>query len=36
VDMERLNAYHKMVYEKLCPYFEGKELEMLKEATAAI
>ena len=36
VDVERLNAYHKMVYEKLCPYFEGKELGMLKEATAAI
>lgn len=36
MDVERLNAYHKMVYEKLCPYFEGKELEMLKEATAAI
>lgn len=36
VDVERLNVYHKMVYEKLCPYFEGKELGMLKEATAAI
>lgn len=31
-----LNEYHSMVYEKLAPFFEGGELEFLKEACAAI
>ncbi len=35
-DRERLNAYHKMVYEKLSPYFEGDELEFLKNSTRAV
>lgn len=32
-DIEKLNAYHKAVYEKLSPHFEGAELEQLKHAT---
>jgi Xaa-Pro aminopeptidase len=32
-DIQKLNDYHKAVYEKLSPFFEGKELEKLKEAT---
>ncbi|MDE5993754.1 MAG: aminopeptidase P family protein, partial [Oscillospiraceae bacterium] len=35
-DRERLNAYHKTVYDKLSPYFEGDELEFLKKYTRAI
>ena len=35
-DIELLNAYHKDVYEKLSPYFEGEILAWLKEATRAI
>ncbi len=35
-DRDRLNAYHKMVYEKLCGYFEGGELEFLKKYTREI
>lgn len=35
-DRERLNAYHKMVYKKLSPYFEGDELEFLKKCTRAV
>ena len=35
-DVSKLNAYHEVVYSKLNPYFEGEELEMLKEATRAI
>ena len=35
-DRERLNTYHKTVYEKLSPYFEGGELEYLKKCTRAI
>lgn len=35
-DRERLNAYHKMVYDKLSPYFEGDELEFLKKYTRAV
>ena len=35
-DVCKLNAYHEMVYQKLEPYFEGEELEMLKEATRTI
>ncbi|MCR4777275.1 MAG: aminopeptidase P family protein [Lachnospiraceae bacterium] len=35
-DVKQLNAYHKMVFEKLSPYFEGEELEWLKEVTREI
>lgn len=35
-DIERLNAYHKAVREKLSPYFEGEELERLKNVTRAV
>lgn len=36
LDKERINAYHKMVYETLEPYFEGDELEFLKYSTREI
>ncbi len=35
-DKQWLNEYHKVVYEKLEPYFEGDELAWLKEATAPL
>ncbi|MBP5305048.1 MAG: aminopeptidase P family protein, partial [Lachnospiraceae bacterium] len=35
-DVEQLNNYHRMVFEKLSPYFEGEELDWLKEVTRAI
>ncbi len=35
-DRERLNAYHKTVYEKLSPYFDGDELNFLKKYTREI
>lgn len=35
-DKDRLNSYHKMVYEKLAPHFEGGELEFLKKYTRAV
>lgn len=35
-DKDRLNAYHRMVCEKLAPYFEGDELEFLKKYTRDI
>ncbi len=35
-DKDRLNGYHKMVYEKLAPYFEGEELEFLKKYTRTV
>ena len=35
-DIRKLNAYHKMVYEKLSPYFAGEQLEQLKDATRAV
>jgi Xaa-Pro aminopeptidase len=35
-DVNRLNAYHSMVFEKLSPYFEGKELEKLKKSTQQV
>jgi Xaa-Pro aminopeptidase len=31
-----LNDYHAMVYGKLSPFFDGEELEFLKEACKAI
>ena len=36
LDKKRLNDYHREVYEKLSPYFEGEELVWLSEATRAI
>jgi Xaa-Pro aminopeptidase len=35
-DIERLNAYHKAVYEKLHPFMSGEDEEMLKAATAPV
>ena len=35
-DIQMLNDYHKDVYEKISPYFEGEELEWLKAATRAV
>lgn len=35
-DRRRLNAYHREVYERLSPYFEGEELSWLKQVTAEI
>lgn len=35
-DRRNLNAYHKEVFEKLEPYFEGEELDWLREATREI
>lgn len=35
-DRQRLNAYHKEVFEKISPYFEGEELAWLKEATREV
>lgn len=35
-EKETLNKYHKFVYETLAPYFEGEELDWLKEATKEI
>ncbi|MEI3246147.1 MAG: M24 family metallopeptidase C-terminal domain-containing protein [Lachnospiraceae bacterium] len=36
LDIARLNAYHQNVYDKISPYFEGEELEWLREATRPI
>ena len=36
VERQRLNDYHKMVYDTMAPYFCGEELEFLKEYTRAI
>lgn len=35
-DIEQINDYHKMVYEKISPYFEGKEADWLKEACSPL
>ncbi len=35
-DIRKLNAYHRQVFEKLAPYFEGEELEKLNCATRAV
>lgn len=35
-EIKLLNKYHKQVYDNISPYFEGNELEWLKEATAEI
>ncbi len=36
IDIERLNNYHKAVYENLSPFMNESELEKLKEATRNI
>ncbi|SFG12613.1 Xaa-Pro aminopeptidase [Lachnospiraceae bacterium C7] len=36
VEKNRLNNYHKKVYEVISPYLEGEELEFLKKYTRAI
>lgn len=36
VDIQRLNAYHKAVYEKVSPYLNEEERRWLEEATASI
>ncbi|BBF43197.1 Xaa-Pro aminopeptidase [Lachnospiraceae bacterium KM106-2] len=36
VDKARLNAYHKLVFETISPYFEGEELAWLKKITREI
>ncbi len=35
-DISELNAYHRQVYEKLSPYFEGEDLEFLKKYTREV
>lgn len=35
-DKKRLNDYHKIVFEKLSPHFDGEELEFLKKYTGEI
>ncbi len=35
-DKRRLNRYHREVCGRLCPYFEGRELEWLLHATREI
>ena len=36
VDIQRLNAYHKAVYEKVSPYLNEEERDWLKQATASV
>ena len=35
-DIEQIDDYHRLVFEKLSPHFEGEELAWLKEACAPI
>lgn len=35
-EITMLNDYHRMVYEKLSPYFDGDELEWLKKVTREV
>ncbi len=35
-EIEMLNDYHRSVYEKLAPYFEGEELSWLKQVTRPV
>ena len=35
-DIDRLNAYHKKVYENISPYFDGEELLWLKDAVSPV
>ena len=36
VDIDEINDYHKMVYDKMNSYFEGEELDWLKDACAPL
>lgn len=36
IDKDRLNAYHRQVYEKISPYLDDEEREWLKEATREV
>lgn len=36
VDRKRLNEYHREIYERLAPYFNGEELAWLKHATREV
>ncbi|MGN0341779.1 MAG: aminopeptidase P family protein [Roseburia sp.] len=36
IEKAHLNEYHAMVFEKMSPYFEGKELEFLRKYTRPI
>ena len=36
IDKERLNAYHREVYEKISPYLDDEERVWLKEATREV
>jgi Xaa-Pro aminopeptidase len=35
-DIRKLNSYHAQVFEKLSPYFEGEELEILRNSTRSV
>lgn len=35
-EIEWLNSYHKLVYERISPHLDGEDLEWLKEATKPI
>ncbi len=35
-DLEKLNHYHRTVFERISPYLDGEELEWLKDATRAL
>ena len=35
-DVELLNSYHSVVYEKISPYLTAEEAEWLKENTRAV
>ena len=35
-EIETLNEYHRMVFEKLSPFFEGEELKWLKNVTREV
>lgn len=35
-DVQKLNGYHALVFEKIAPYMDGEELEWLRNATRAL
>ena len=35
-DIDKLNRYHKMVWEKISPFLKGEDLEWLKQATRPV
>ncbi|EEP28512.1 peptidase, M24 family [Shuttleworthella satelles DSM 14600] len=35
-DIDKLNRYHKMVWEKISPFLKGEDLEWLKQATGPV